>query len=69
MDTGRLATSVARERELSTKCISDLARAIAVFKNTPMAVNAKEDPYVHNMLVAKQLRKQASPETSSRSQA
>lgn len=57
-DTGRLATSVAREREMSTKQIAELARAIALFKNTPMAVTAKDDPYVQNILVSKQLQKQ-----------
>ena len=43
-DTGKLATNVAKERELSTKLVADLARNIAVFKNTPMSVTAKEDP-------------------------
>ena len=43
-DTGKLATAVAKERELSTKMISDLARSVAMFKNTPMSVTAKDDP-------------------------
>lgn len=45
-DTGKLATSVAKERELSTKMIAELSKNIAVFKNTPMTVSSKEDPYV-----------------------
>lgn len=45
-DTGKLATVVARERELSTKLISELAKGIAIFKNTPMSVDPKDDPYV-----------------------
>ena len=60
-DTGRLATSVAKERELSTKTITDLSRAISLYKNTPMSVHSKEDPYVMNQLVLKQLQKQVSP--------
>ena len=44
-DTGKLATSVAKERELSAKMIGDLATSISVFKNTPMGVHAKSDPY------------------------
>ncbi|KAG8833917.1 hypothetical protein FRC17_009876, partial [Serendipita sp. 399] len=63
-DTGRLATTVARERESSTKQIAELARAIALFKNTPMAVTAKDDPYVQNVLVAKQLQKQVVEENA-----
>jgi len=45
-DTGKLAASVAKERELSAKLISDLATNISVFKNMPMAVTNKTDPYV-----------------------
>jgi len=60
MDTGKLAASVAREREMSTKVISDLARAIGNVNHTPMAVAAKEDPFAVNMSVMKQLQKQAS---------
>ncbi|PVF98026.1 hypothetical protein CPB86DRAFT_759130 [Serendipita vermifera] len=63
-DTGRLATSVAKERENSTKQIAELARAIALFKNTPMAVTSKDDPYVQNILVAKQLQKQVLEENA-----
>jgi hypothetical protein len=43
-DTGKLATSVAKERELSAKYIGELASDISVFKNTPMAVTNKTDP-------------------------
>lgn len=63
-DTGRLATSVAKEREASTKEISELQRCIALFKNTPMAVTAKDDPYVQNILVSKQLQKQVLEENA-----
>lgn len=59
-DTGKLAASVARERELSTKSISDLARAIGAVNHTPMSVGAKEDPFAVNMAVMKQLQKQVS---------
>lgn len=47
-DTGKLAAAVARERELSTKMITDLARSITMLKNTPMGVHAKEDPWYIN---------------------
>ena len=57
-DTGKLATNVAKERELSTKHIADLARGIAMFKNTPMAVSPRDDPYCQNTYVLKQLQKQ-----------
>ncbi|CDZ97524.1 cytoplasm protein [Phaffia rhodozyma] len=57
-DTGRLAATVAKERELSTKHISDLARAITMLKNTPMNVVPKDDPYAQNTVVLKQLQKQ-----------
>ncbi|KZV90835.1 hypothetical protein EXIGLDRAFT_616364 [Exidia glandulosa HHB12029] len=63
-DTGKLATSVARERELSTKLISDLAKSIAVFKNNPMTVSTKDDPYILNMHVMKQLQKQVNEENA-----
>ena len=59
-DTGKLAASVAREREMSTKAISDLARAIGNVNHTPMAVSAKEDPFAVNQAVMKQLQRQAS---------
>lgn len=60
MDTGKLAASVAREREMSTKAISDLARAISNVSHTPMAVSAKEDPFAVNQSVMKQLQRQVS---------
>jgi hypothetical protein len=43
-DTGKLATTVAKERELSTKLISELSSNVSVFKNTPMSVTSKSDP-------------------------
>jgi hypothetical protein len=43
-DTGKLATNVAKERELSAKLVSELATSISVFKNTPMSITAKTDP-------------------------
>ncbi|KAH7106387.1 hypothetical protein BKA62DRAFT_765940 [Auriculariales sp. MPI-PUGE-AT-0066] len=61
-DTGKLATSVAREREFSSKLISDLARDIAIFKNSPMQVSTKSDPYIVNMNVIRQLHKQVQEE-------
>ncbi|KAK6996651.1 PH domain-containing protein [Favolaschia claudopus] len=61
-DTGKLATNVAKERELSTRLISDLASGISNFKNTPMAVTSKTDPYVANAAVVRQLTKQVHEE-------
>ena len=43
-DTGKLAASVAKERELSTKLVGELANDISTFKNTPMNIAAKNDP-------------------------
>ncbi|WFC94781.1 hypothetical protein MBRA1_001415 [Malassezia brasiliensis] len=63
-DTGKLANSVARERELSTKMISDLARSITLLKNTPMSVSAREDPYAANQAVALQLQRQVNEENA-----
>lgn len=63
-DTGKLANSVARERELSTKMISDLARSITLLKNTPMSVSAREDPYEANQAVALQLQRQVNEENA-----
>jgi len=63
-DTGKLAASVARERELSTKAISDLARAIGGVNHTPMQVSAKEDPFAVNQAVLKQLQRQVQEENS-----
>ncbi|KAJ7433605.1 hypothetical protein B0H11DRAFT_2375492 [Mycena galericulata] len=53
-DTGKLATNLAKERELSTHLIAELS----AFKNTPMAVTSKTDPYVANTAVVRQLTKQ-----------
>ncbi|BGP13461.1 hypothetical protein JCM10213_001785 [Rhodosporidiobolus nylandii] len=63
-DTGKLAASVAKERETSTKMITDLARSITMLKNTPMGVAAKEDPWFTNSLVSRQLQKQVHEENS-----
>ncbi|KAI6102230.1 hypothetical protein EDD17DRAFT_1606061 [Pisolithus thermaeus] len=63
-DTGKLATSVAKERDLSTRMIGELATAISVFKNTPMNVTPKSDPYVINMSVSHQLQKQIHEENA-----
>lgn len=63
-DTGKLAASVAREREMSTKVISDLNRAIGNVNHTPMNVTAKEDPFAVNMTVLKQLQRQVQEENS-----
>ncbi|CAO1623725.1 unnamed protein product [Parajaminaea phylloscopi] len=63
-DTGKLANSVAKEREMSTKMISDLARSITLLKNTPMSVTAREDPYTSNVSVAKQLQRQVNEENA-----
>ncbi|TCD59950.1 hypothetical protein EIP91_011014 [Steccherinum ochraceum] len=63
-DTGKLATSVAKERELSAKLIGDLGTNISVFKNTPMGVTPKTDPYVANQAVARQLVKQVHTENA-----
>ncbi|KIJ11503.1 hypothetical protein PAXINDRAFT_177335 [Paxillus involutus ATCC 200175] len=63
-DTGKLATSVAKERELSAKMIGELSTTISIFKNTPMNVTAKSDPYVANVGVARQLQKQVHEENA-----
>ncbi|KAI6042191.1 hypothetical protein EDC04DRAFT_2601002 [Pisolithus marmoratus] len=63
-DTGKLATSVAKERELFTRMIGELATAISVFKNTPMNVTPKSDPYVINMSVSHQPQKQIHEENA-----
>ncbi|KAH9482026.1 Cytoskeletal signaling protein slm1 [Psilocybe cubensis] len=57
-DTGKLAAGVARERELSTKLVGELANSISTFKNTPMNIHAKNDPYIANQLVSRQLSRQ-----------
>ncbi|KZT56969.1 hypothetical protein CALCODRAFT_434975 [Calocera cornea HHB12733] len=63
-DTGKLAANVAREREFSTRTITDLAKAINVMKNSPMGVMAREDPYCANVLVSRQLMKQVYEENA-----
>ncbi|KAH9937880.1 uncharacterized protein BXZ73DRAFT_100096 [Epithele typhae] len=63
-DTGKLATSVAKERELSAKFIGDLGTNISVLKNTPLNVTARTDPYVANQAVARQLVKQVHTENA-----
>ncbi|TYJ52171.1 hypothetical protein B9479_007216 [Cryptococcus floricola] len=63
-DTGKLATSVAKERELSTRAIADLARAINSVNNTPMQVGSKEDPFAVNQAVLKQLQRQVNEENA-----
>ncbi|KAK6907604.1 cytoplasmic protein [Kwoniella mangroviensis CBS 8886] len=63
-DTGKLATSVAKERELSTRAIADLQRAIGAVTHTPMQVSAKEDPFAVNQAVHKQLQRQVNEENA-----
>lgn len=63
-DTGKLATSVAKERELSGRMISELATSVSIFKNTPMSVTNKSDPYVSNIAVMRQLQKQVHEENA-----
>ena len=63
-DTGKLATAVAKERELSAKFIGDLGTNISILKNTPLNVTAKTDPYVANQAVARQLVKQVHTENA-----
>ncbi|KAG6816612.1 hypothetical protein H0H87_004618 [Tephrocybe sp. NHM501043] len=57
-DTGKLATNVAKERELSTRLIAELSSNISTFKNRPMSVTHRTDPYVTNAQVISQLRTQ-----------
>ncbi|KAF4570956.1 hypothetical protein EYR36_001775 [Pleurotus pulmonarius] len=61
-DTGKLATSVAKERELSTKLVAELANSISSYKNSPLQVTSKTDPYVSNQAVVRQLQKQVHEE-------
>ncbi|WOO86167.1 Cytoskeletal signaling protein slm1 [Vanrija pseudolonga] len=63
-DTGKLAASVARERELSNRALADLARAVSAVNNTPMQISAKEDPYAVNIAVLKQLQRQVHEENA-----
>lgn len=44
MDTGKLAASVAKERELSTRLVGELANDISTLKNTPNFIASKSDP-------------------------
>ncbi|TIA87160.1 hypothetical protein E3P99_03343 [Wallemia hederae] len=63
-DTSKLATSVAREREYSMRTVSDLQKAITTTKNTPTSIAARDDPYLMNTLVARQLQKQVQEENA-----
>ncbi|EJU04866.1 cytoplasm protein [Dacryopinax primogenitus] len=63
-DTGKLAANVAREREFSTRAITDLSKAINTAKNSPMGVLARDDPYCANVLVHRQLLKQVHEENA-----
>ncbi|EMD33535.1 hypothetical protein CERSUDRAFT_87373 [Gelatoporia subvermispora B] len=63
-DTGKLATAVAKERELSGKLIGDLGTNISILKNTPLSVTSKTDPYVANQSVKRQLVKQVHTENA-----
>ncbi|KAI0058782.1 hypothetical protein BV25DRAFT_1810259 [Artomyces pyxidatus] len=63
-DTGKLATIVAKERELSSKLVADLSTNVSTFKNTPLNINSKSDPYVSNMAVIRQLSKQVHEENA-----
>ncbi|KAL4062193.1 hypothetical protein J3A83DRAFT_4322666 [Scleroderma citrinum] len=63
-DTGKLATSVAKERELSTRLIGELSTSISVFQNMPMSVTPKSDPYVVSVAVSRQLQKQVHEENA-----
>ncbi|KAG6840281.1 hypothetical protein C0991_007769 [Blastosporella zonata] len=57
-DTGKLATNVAKERELSTRLVAELSSNISNYKNRPMSVTHRTDPYVTNAHAASQLRTQ-----------
>ncbi|PFH47763.1 hypothetical protein AMATHDRAFT_50053 [Amanita thiersii Skay4041] len=48
-DTGKLATSVAKERELSIRLVADLTSSISAFKNDPMHITARTDPFVSKL--------------------
>ncbi|EJF56017.1 hypothetical protein DICSQDRAFT_72320 [Dichomitus squalens LYAD-421 SS1] len=63
-DTGKLATAVAKERELSAKLIGDLSTNVSIYKNTPLNITAKTDPYVANQAVFRQLVKQVHTENA-----
>ncbi|RXW20206.1 hypothetical protein EST38_g5648 [Candolleomyces aberdarensis] len=57
-DTGKLAASVAKERETSTRLVGELANSVSMYKNTPMQIPAKSDPYITNASVSRQLSRQ-----------
>ncbi|EIN03492.1 hypothetical protein PUNSTDRAFT_78092 [Punctularia strigosozonata HHB-11173 SS5] len=63
-DTGKLATAVAKERELSARLVGELSTSISVFKNTPLSVTSRADPYVANAAVRAQLTKQVHAENA-----
>ncbi|KIJ51100.1 hypothetical protein M422DRAFT_158921 [Sphaerobolus stellatus SS14] len=63
-DTGKLATNVAKERELSAKMMTELAKSVNLYKNTPMSVTTRDDPYISNMHVVRQLQKQVNEENA-----
>ncbi|KAF9034515.1 hypothetical protein BJ165DRAFT_1417408 [Panaeolus papilionaceus] len=46
------------EREQSTRLVGQLANVISTFKNTPMNLQAKSDPYIVNQAVSRQLTRQ-----------
>jgi len=50
-DTGKVTAGVVREREQSTKFVGELANAVATFKNTPMHIQARSDPYAFCIFV------------------
>lgn len=53
-DTVRLAGSVAKERQISTGLVGELANDISTFKNTPMNIASKNDPSVSSPLYSSQ---------------
>ncbi|KAG6902087.1 hypothetical protein C0995_004438 [Termitomyces sp. Mi166 len=61
-DTGKLATNVAKERELSMRLIAELSSNISNLKNRPMSVTHRTDPYVSNQAVERQLHRQVHEE-------
>ncbi|PWN18503.1 hypothetical protein BCV69DRAFT_285132 [Microstroma glucosiphilum] len=62
LDTGKLADQVAVQRELSTTLIAQLAKSITALKNTPLSVNARQDPHLLNAAVLDQLVRQVHAE-------
>ncbi|TFK21233.1 hypothetical protein FA15DRAFT_624186 [Coprinopsis marcescibilis] len=57
-DTGKLAAGVAKEREMSTRLVGELANSVSMYKNTPMNIPAKNDPFIANQAVHRQLSRQ-----------